>query len=161
MATVKSIPKGYESVTPYLIVDGAAAAIEFYKNVFGASERMRFAAPGGRIGHAELIIGGSVIMLADEHPEMGARGPHSIGGSPVGIHLYIEDVDAVASRAVAAGAKLLRPAADQFYGDRLGTIEDPFGHLWHIATHIEDVPPDEMRRRAEAAMKAAEASERK
>ena len=159
MASVKPIPEGYENVTPYLIVDGAAAAIEFYRRVFGAVERMRFAAPGGRIGHAELTIGRSVVMLADEHPEIGARGPRSIGGSPIAIHLYLEGVDAVVSRAVAAGAKLLRPVADQFYGDRLGAIEDPFGHLWHIATHVEDVPPDEMRRRADAAMRAAEAPE--
>jgi PhnB protein len=157
MASVEPIPQGYGSVTPYLIVDGAAAAIEFYKKVFEAEERMRLAAPGGRVGHAELVIGGSVVMLADEHPEMGARGPRTIGGSPVGIHLYLGDVDRTAARAVAAGAKLLRPVADQFYGDRGGTIEDPFGHVWHLATHVEDVPPDELRRRAAAAMQAAEA----
>jgi PhnB protein len=157
MASVKPVPEGYGSVTPYLIVDGAAAAVEFYKHVFGAAERMRLAAPGGRIGHAELLIGGSVVMLADEHPEIGARGPRTIGGTPVGIHVYLEDVDRAAARAVAAGGKLLRPVADQFYGDRSGTIEDPFGHVWHIATHTEDVPPDELRRRAEATMQATEA----
>jgi PhnB protein len=148
---VKPIPDGYGSVIPYLIVDGAAAAIEFYKQTLAATERFRLASPGGRVGHAELEIGGSVIMLADEHPEMGARGPRSVGGSPVGIHLYLDDADAVADRAIAAGAKLIRPVADQFYGDRLGTIEDPFGHIWHISTHIEDVSPAEIGRRAAAA----------
>jgi PhnB protein len=147
---VKPIPDGYRSVIPYLIVDGAAAAIEFYKTAFGATERLRLGGPGGKIGHAELEIGDSLIMLADEHPEMGARGPRTVGGSPVGIHVYLPDVDAAAARAVAGGAKLTRPVADQFYGDRLGTIEDPFGHIWHISTHIEDVSPEEIGRRAAA-----------
>src|SRR5438309_4824773 len=136
---VKPIPDGYRSVIPYLIVAGAAAAIEFYKTAFSATERFRMGGPGGKIGHAELQVGDSVVMLADEHPEMGARGPRTVGGSPVGIHLYLTDVDAAAARAVAGGAKLTRPVADQFYGDRLGTIEDPFGHIWHLSTHIEDV----------------------
>jgi PhnB protein len=146
----KPIPDGYRSVIPYLIVDGAGAAIEFYKTAFGATERFRLGGPGGKIGHAELQIGDSLVMLADEHPEMGALGPRTVGGSPVGIHLYLADVDAAAARAVAGGAKLTRPVADQFYGDRLGTIEDPFGHIWHISTHIEDVSPEEIGRRAAA-----------
>jgi len=150
MANVQPIPEGYHSLTPYLIVAGAARAIEFYKSVFGATERMRLGGPDGKIGHAELAIGDSVIMLADEHPEMGARGPRSIGGSPVGIHVYLPDVDAAAARAVAGGAKLTRPVENQFYGDRLGTLEDPFGHIWHISTHIENVSPEEIGRRAAA-----------
>jgi PhnB protein len=151
--TVKPIPEGYHEVTPYLIVDGAARALDFYKKVFGASERMRMPAPGGRIGHAELTLGRSVVMLADEHPEMGARGPRSIGGSPVSLNLYVPDVDATVKAAVAAGAKLVRPVEDRFYGDRTGTIEDPFGHHWHVATHKEDVAPDEMQRRMAAMSK--------
>ncbi len=147
---VKPIPDGYRSVIPYLIVDGAAAAIAFYKTAFGATERLRLGGPGGKIGHAELAIGDSLIMLADEHPEMGVRGPRTVGGSPVGIHVYLPGVDAAAARAVAGGAKLTRPVADQFYGDRLGTLEDPFGHIWHISTHIEDVSPEEIARRGAA-----------
>jgi PhnB protein len=150
---VKSIPEGYHSITPYLAVDGAAAAIAFYKAAFGATEVMRMAAPGGKVGHAEVEIGGSRIMLADEHPDMGFRSPKAIGGSPVSLHLYVEDVDAVTRQAVAAGAKERRPVRDQFYGDRSGTLEDPFGHVWHIATHKEDLSPDELKRRAEGAMK--------
>jgi PhnB protein len=150
---VKSIPEGYHSITPYLAVDGAADAIAFYKAAFGATEVMRMAAPGGKVGHAEVEIGGSRIMLADEHPEMGFRSPKAIGGSPVSLHLYVEDVDAVTRQAVAAGAKERRPVRDQFYGDRSGTLEDPFGHVWHIATHKEDLSPDELKRRAEGAMK--------
>jgi PhnB protein len=141
------IPEGYRRVTPYLIVDGAAAAIDFYKSVFEASERMRMDGPEGKIGHAELEIGDSVIMLADEHVEMNARGPRSIGGTPVSLHMYVEDADGVFDRAVEAGARALRPVEDQFYGDRLGSFEDPFGHHWHVATHVEDVSPDEMSRR--------------
>jgi len=144
--------EGYHSVTPYLIVDGAADAIEFYRRAFGASELMRMPAPDGRVGHAELRIGDSRIMLADEFPDMGARGPRAIGGSPVHLYLYVEDVDAVTSKALAAGAKELRPVKDQFYGDRSGTIEDPFGHVWHVSTHKEDVPSDELKRRAKEAM---------
>jgi PhnB protein len=150
MPAVKPIPDGYRAVTPYLIIDGAAAAIAFYQRAFGAGERMRHVAPDGRIGHAELVIGDCVIMLADEHPEIGALGPRSVGGTPVGIHLYVEDVDAVAARAVAAGATVIDPVADKFYGERMGTIADPFGHRWYIATHIEDVSPAEIARRAEA-----------
>jgi PhnB protein len=150
MPNVKPIPDGYGSVTPYLIVDGAAKAIEFYKSVFGAVERMRLGGPDGRIGHAELAIGGSVIMLADEHPEMGALAPPTVGGTPVGLHVYLGDVDAVAAKAVAAGATLKRPVENQFYGDRLGSVVDPFGHLWHISTHVEDVSPEEIARRAAA-----------
>ena len=150
---VKPIPEGYPRVTPYLIVDGAGAAIDFYRDVFGATERMRMPGPDGRIGHAELQLGDSVIMLADEHPEMGARGPRAYGGAAVSLHLYVPDVDATVKKAVAAGAKLLRPVEDKFYGDRMGTIEDPFGHHWHVSTHQEDVPPDEMARRAAAMTK--------
>jgi PhnB protein len=149
-AQVKAIPDGYPTITPYLIVRGAAAAIDFYRTAFGATERLRMDAPGGTIGHAELLVGGSLIMLADEMPEMGWSSPPAIGGTPVSLHLYVEDVDAVVERALAAGAALSRPVADQFYGDRLGTVVDPFGHVWSIASHIEDVPPEEMRRRAEA-----------
>jgi PhnB protein len=150
---VKPIPEGYRQVTPYLIVDGAAAAMDFYAKVFGASERMRMPSPGGKIGHAEIEIGDSLIMLADEHPDMGARGPKAFGGSPVNLHLYVEDVDAVARQALAAGAKEVRAIKDQFYGDRSGTFEDPYGHLWHVATHKEDVPEPELKRRAQEAMK--------
>jgi PhnB protein len=150
---VKPIPDGYHSVTPYLIVKGATRAIDFYKNVFGASERMRMDGPNGTIGHAEIEVGDSVVMLADEFPDMGFRSPQSVGGTAVTLVLYVEDVDSSFSRAVAAGAKPLRPVADQFYGDRSGTFEDPFGHVWTISTHKEDVPPEELRRRAEALMK--------
>ena len=154
--TVKPIPEGYHNVTPYLIVDGGAKALDFYKRVFGAVERMRMPGPGEKVGHAEISIGESVIMLADEHPEMGARGPGAFGGSPVSLVLYVVDVDATVRTAVAAGATLLRPVEDKFYGDRSGTIEDPFGHHWHVSTHKEDVPPDEMARRAAAAAARAE-----
>jgi PhnB protein len=154
MAT-KPIPDGYRTATPYLIIKGAADAIEFYKRAFGATELLRMADPQGRVGHAEIKIGDSVIMLADEHPAMGYRGPRSLGGSSVSILLYLEDVDGVFERAVKAGATAQRPVADQFYGDRSGTLEDPFGHVWTVATHVEDVPPEEMQRRAEAAMKSA------
>ena len=152
MPDVKPIPDGYPHVTPYLHVDGAAAAIDFYKNVFGARERMRMGGPGDRIGHAELEIGDSLVMLADEFPDMGVRGPKSIGGTPVTISVYVEDVDAVFDRAIGAGATSLRPVENQFYGDRTGTFEDPFGHHWNVATHVEDIAPDEMEKRAAAAM---------
>ena len=148
MASVKPIPDGYPRVTPYLHVDGASKAIEFYRTVFGAKERMRLAAPGGRIGHAELEIGNSMIMLADEHPEMNIRGPKSVGGTPVTVLVYVEDVDRAFERALTAGAKELRPVQNQFYGDRSGQFEDPFGHQWNVATHVEDVSPDEMAKRA-------------
>ena len=150
MATVKPIPDGYPQVTPYLCVDGAAAAIEFYETVFGAKERMRMGGPDGKIGHAELELGTGVVMLADEFPEMGFLSPGSVGGSPVTLSAYVEDVDRVFERALAAGATSLRPVEDQFYGDRTGSFEDPFGHRWSVATHVEDVAPDEMARRAEA-----------
>ena len=152
MANVNPIPDGYPRVTPYLCIDGAAAAIDFYKDVFGATERMRMPAPDGRIGHAELQIGDSLVMLADEYPEMNVRGPKAIGGTPVSLSVYVEDVDAVFDRAVQAGATSLRPVADQFYGDRSGSFEDPFGHQWHVASHVEDVPPEEMEKRAAEAM---------
>ena len=144
---VQPIPKGYEGATPRLVVNGAAQAIEFYKKVFGAKETMRMAGPDGKIGHAELLIGTARIMLADEYPDMGIRGPDALGGSPVSISLYVEDVDAVASRAVAAGAKVVFPVNNQFYGDRSGRLQDPFGHIWILATHIEDVSPAEMQKR--------------
>ena len=147
---VKPIPEGYGAVTPYLIVDGAARAIEFYRQAFGAVEIFRMEVPGGKVGHAEIKIGDSHLMLADEHPEMGARGPRTIGGSPISLALYVEDVDATVSRAVEAGAKLTRPVANQFYGDRTGGVEDPFGHAWHVATHVEDVSEEEMKKRAAA-----------
>ena len=147
----KSIPDGYHSATPYLIVNDAAAAIEFYKKAFGATELMRMQKPNGKIGHAEIKIGDSPIMLADEAPEVGARSPRTIGGSPVSILLYVDDVDTTFTKAVNGGAKVQRPVADQFYGDRTGGVEDPFGHLWYIATHVEDVSPEEMKKRAAAA----------
>ena len=150
MSKVRPVPEGYHTATPYLIIKGAAKAIEFYKKAFGATELMRMADPNGRIGHAEIKIGNSPIMLADEVPEMGYRSPQSLGGSPVSILLYVEDVDALFSQAVAAGAKVLRPPEDQFYGDRSGGVTDPFGHVWYIATHKEDVSPEEMRKRAAA-----------
>ncbi len=150
---VKPIPDGYHAVTPYLIVQGAAGAIDFYKKAFGGTELMRVEAPGGKVAHAEVRVGDSTIMLADEHPELGARGPQSFGGSPVSLLLYVENVDATVEQAVAAGAKVTRPLKDQFYGDRSATLTDPFGHTWTIATHKEDVPPEEMQKRLEAAMK--------
>lgn len=152
MAKVKPIPDGYPQVTPSLCIDGAAAAIDFYSEVLGAKERMRMPAPDGRIGHAEIQIGDSVIMLSDEYPEMGIRGPRAVGGTPVTLSVYVEDVDKVYDRAIKAGAKALRPVEDQFYGDRSGQFEDPFGHRWSVATHVEDVPADEMAKRAKAAM---------
>lgn len=154
---VKPIPDGYPRVTPYLIVDGASAAIDFYTSVLGATERMRMSTPENRVGHAELEVGGSVIMLADESPEMDARGPKTVGGTPVSLHVYVEDVDAVFDRAIEAGAKALRPVEDRFYGDRSGGFEDPFGHRWDVATHVEDVPAEEMEKRAAAAMSPGQA----
>jgi PhnB protein len=152
MAQVKPVPNGYHNVTPYLIVDGAAKAIDFYKKVFGATEKMRMPSPGGKVGHAELTLGDSMIMLADEHPEMGARAPHAYGGSAVSLMLYVPDVDATVATAIAGGAKVVRKVENQFYGDRMGTIDDPFGHRWYVATHVEDVPPEEMAKRAADAM---------
>jgi len=150
---VKPVPEGYHTVTPYLFCKGAAAAIEYYKKAFGATEVMRFGAPDGQIGHAEIKIGDSVIMLADEFPDMKALSPPTIGGTPVLIMLYLDDVDRVFNRALAAGGKQLHPVEDKFYGDRTGTLIDPFGHMWGIATHKEDVSPEEMKRRADAAAK--------
>ena len=147
---VKSIPEGYHSITPYLILSGAGEAIAFYKRALGADEVMRLDDPTGKVHHAEISLGDSRIMLADEHPEIRALSPKTIGGSPISIHLYVDDVDSMVERAVAAGAKLIRPVADQFYGERVGGIEDPFGYRWFIATHKEDLSMDEIRRRAAA-----------
>jgi PhnB protein len=149
-ARVKPIPEGYHAVTPYLCVKDAASAIGFYKQAFGAREVMRIGAPGGKIGHAEIAISDSRIMLADEYPEINFRSPRAIGGSPVHIHLYVEDVDSTVKQAVAAGAKVLSPVGDQFYGDRSGSLEDPFGHVWHVATHKEDLSTEEIQERAAA-----------
>lgn len=147
---VKPIPDGYEGATPYLCIQGAAGAIDFYRKAFGATEVMRMADPSGKVGHAEIKIGAARIMLADEFPEMGVVSPKTLGGSPVTIHLYVEDVDAIARQARAAGIKVLRPLEDQFYGDRGGKFEDPFGHQWYLSTHKEDVTPEELNRRAAA-----------
>jgi PhnB protein len=152
MASVKPIPDGYHSVTPYLCVKGASEAIEFYKKAFGATELGRLSQPDGRVGHAELQIGSSRVMLSDEHPEMGFTGPGTLGGSPVMMHLYVEDADAVFKRAVEAGATEVRSMRDEFYGDRAGGVKDPFGHTWHIATHKEDLTQEEVGRRAAKAM---------
>jgi PhnB protein len=156
MAT-KSIPDGYHSITPYLIITGAADAIDFYKRTFGATELLRVPRPDGKIGHAEIRIGDSVVMLADEHPEMGHRSPQSLGGAGVSLMVYLERVDEVFKRALASGAKELQPVKDQFYGDRSGTLQDPFGHKWTVATHVEDIPPEELRRRAEKFTQGASA----
>ncbi|HET9180530.1 MAG TPA: VOC family protein [Candidatus Angelobacter sp.] len=150
---VKPAPDGYHSVTPYLIVKGAAAAIDYYKDIFGAHELLRIPHDDGRIGHAELKIGDSVIMLADEFPEMNTVSPKTLGNSPVGLMVYVDDVDAVFAKAVAKGGAVYKDLADQFYGDRNGTITDPFGHKWTIATHKEDVSPEEMQRRMAAISK--------
>jgi len=150
---VQSKPAGYPSLTPYLIVREAARAIDFYKTVFGAVERMRLSGPCGRVGHAELAIGDSLIMLADESPEHGAMAPQPNQVGPISLHLYVDDVDAVVRLAEAAGAKLVGPVETKFYGDRMGTIADPFGHLWHVSTHVEDVPREEIERRAAALSK--------
>ena len=145
---VKPIPDGYPRVSPYLVVDGAQQAIEFYTNVLGATERMRMPGPDGRIGHAELQIGDSVVMLADEFPDMGAKAPSAYGGFPVSLSVYVEDVDATFDKATGAGATAVRPPENQFYGDRSATFDDPFGHRWTVNTHVEDVSPEEMGRRA-------------
>jgi PhnB protein len=147
---VKAIPEGYHSVTPYLAVHDAAGAIEFYKKAFKAEERMRFEF-GGKIGHAELQIGDSVVMLSDEAAEMGVKSPKSFGGSPVSLHLYVQDVDSFVENAVKNGAKIQRPIENKFYGDRSGTIEDPYGHTWHVSTHVEDLSPEEIGKRAASA----------
>jgi PhnB protein len=150
---VQPIPKGYHSLTPYLVVDDAARAIDFYKRAFGAKETMRMATPGGKISHAELKIGDSMLMLSEEMEGNGNKSPHSLGGSPVGIFLYVDNVDSVFNQAKSAGAKVEMPLADQFWGDRYGKLVDPFGHSWSVATHKEDVSPDEMKKRAEAMAK--------
>ena len=150
---VNAIPEGYEGAMPYLIIKDAARALEFYRKAFGATEIMRVAGPGGSVGHAEIKIGEAIIMLADEFPEMNCKSPHSFGGSPVSIMVYVQDVDAFVKQAVAAGAKVVTPVENKFYGDRSGSLEDPFGHHWHFATHVEDVLPDELAKRAEAFMK--------
>jgi len=155
MATVKPIPDGYHNVTPYLYVRGAAAAIDFYKSVFGAAELLRMPGHDGRITHAELKIGDSIVMLADENPSMGVMSPQTIGGHSSGYLLYVGDVDSVIHKAVEDGAKLLRPIKDQFYGDRSGSLLDPFGHMWTVATHVEDVSPKELQKRMSAMGQAA------
>ncbi len=154
--TVQPIPEGYQRVTPYLCVDGAAAAIDFYVAVLGAAERMRMPAPDGRIGHAELELGNSVVMIADEAPEIGFRSPKAVGGTPVTLHVYVEDVDAVFATALSLGATELSAVKDQFYGDRTGQFEDPYGHRWNVATHVEDVSPEEMEKRGREAMESAD-----
>jgi PhnB protein len=157
MSKVSPVPKGYNSITPYLIIKGASQAIDYYKKVFGATEVFRMDGPGGKVGHAELQIGDSRIMLADENPGMGAghASATTVGGSPVSLYLYIPDVDKVVERAVSNGAKVVKAVEDQFYGDRSGFIQDPFGHYWGIATHVEDVSPSELEARAKKAMQAA------
>ncbi|HJV76645.1 MAG TPA: VOC family protein [Noviherbaspirillum sp.] len=147
---VKAVPEGYHTATPYLTIRNAAQALDFYKRAFGATEVMRMADPNGKVGHAEIRIGDSAIMLSDEFPDMDARSPQLIGGTPVMIHLYVEDADELVKRAVEAGATLQRPVENQFYGDRAGKVADPFGHIWWIATHVEDVPPQEIEKRAAA-----------
>jgi PhnB protein len=152
---VKPIPEGYHTVTPYLTVDGAGRAIDFYKQAFGAELLVRMDGPDGKVGHAELQIGDSRIMLADEFPNMGGKSPQTLGGSPVAIMLYVEDVDTMYRQALAAGAKEDRPLQDQFYGDRMGSVMDPFGHKWFLGTHVEDVSPEEMKRRSAEMMASA------
>ncbi len=147
MPNVKPVPEGYHNITPYLFVRSAASAIDFYKNIFGATEIMRMPGSNGKIMHAELRIGDSIVMLADENPQTGMMSPQTVGGFSVGMHLYLENVDQVVQKAVESGAKLLRPIKNQFYGDRSGSVLDPFGHMWSIATHVEDVSPEEMRKR--------------
>jgi len=147
---VKPIPDGHRTVAPYLAIKNAAKALEFYKKAFGATETYRLMLPDGRVGHAEIRLGDSIVMLSDEFPEFGGKAPEALGGSPVSIHLYVEDVDAFFKRAVTAGARELKPVMDQFYGDRSGQLEDPFGHLWWVATHKEDVAPEEMHQRVQA-----------
>jgi PhnB protein len=155
MSKVHYIPEGYNSVTPYLVIKGAAKAIEYYKNVFGATVVVRMDGPDGKVGHAELQIGDSRIMLADENPAMGYRSAESIGASPVSLYVYMPDCDAIVEKAAKQGGKILKPVADQFYGDRSGFFQDPFGHLWGVATHKEDVSPEEMEERAKKALHAA------
>ena len=150
MSPVKAIPAGHHTVAPYLAIKDGAKALEFYKRAFGATESYKLLLPDGRLGHAEIRLGDSLIMLSDEFPEYGGKAPPTLGGSPVSIHLYVEDVDAFFKRALAAGAKERKPVTDQFYGDRSGQLEDPFGHLWWVATHKEDISPEEMQKRVRA-----------
>ena len=150
---VKPVPEGYHTATPYLIVSGGVQAMEFYKKAFGAIELMRMPMPDGRLGHAEIKIGDSIIMFADEHPEQGHVSPSTLGNTPVGLMLYVNDVDAVVAQAKAAGATEIEPVTNKFYGDRSGAVRDPFGHKWTIATHVEDVTPEEMQKRMAAAPK--------
>lgn len=151
----KPIPDGYHSVTPYLIIKGAAQALDFYQRAFGATELMRLAAPGGQVGHAEILLGDSHIMLADECPQMNALSPQTLGGSPVLLHLYVPDVDAMFAQAIVAGAQVEQPIENKFYGDRSGSVLDPFGHRWTLSTHVEDVSPEEIGRRMAAMSKPA------
>jgi PhnB protein len=144
---VKPVPEGHRTVTPYLAVKNAAKALEFYQRAFGAIERYKLMMPDGRVGHAEIQLGDSLIMLSDEFPEYGGKAPDTLGGSPVSLHLYVDDVDAFVKKALDAGAKERKPVVDQFYGDRSGQLEDPFGHLWKVATHKEDITPEEMQKR--------------
>jgi len=158
MSNVPYIPEGYNTVTPYLIIKGAAQAIEYYKKVFGATVTVRMDAPGGRVAHAEMKIGDSIVMLADENPQMAMPGHGSataIGGSPVSLYLYLPNVDEVVAKAKAEGAKILKPVQDQFYGDRSGFLQDPFGHFWGIATHVEEVSPEELKERMKKMAPAA------
>ncbi len=156
MATTKPnpIPPGFEGATPYLYIKGAAKAIDFYKRAFGATERMRMDGPDGKIGHAEIAIGKAIVMLADESPAMHALSPVTIGGTAAGFLIYVEDVDKVFQQALKAGATQLSPVENKFYGDRMGGLKDPFGHQWYLGTHIEDVSPEEMGRRAAEMAKA-------
>lgn len=149
-AKIKPIPDGYHTVTPYLIITNAAQAVDFYKEAFGATELMRLAAPDGKLIHAEIRIGDSPIMLCDECPDWNALSPQTIGGTTVSIMIYVDDVDSVVDRAVATGATVLMPVEDQFWGDRMGTVVDPYGHKWSVATHTEDVSPEEIDKRAKA-----------
>jgi PhnB protein len=150
MSTVRAIPAGHRTVTPYLTIKNAAKALEFYKKAFGATETYKLMLPDGRLGHAEIRLGDSMIMLSDEFPEYDGKAPETLGGSPISIHLYVEDVDAFFKKALAAGAKERQPVMDQFYGDRSGQLEDPFGHLWWVATHTEDIAPEEVQKRVQA-----------
>jgi PhnB protein len=149
---MKPIPDNYPRVTPYLAIEGAADAIEFYKDIFGAEEKVRMDGPGGKIGHAELAIGDAMVMLADVFPEAGGKSPKELGGSPVTLMVYVEDVDDTYQRALDKGATAERKVENQFYGDRAGSFVDPFGHIWHVASHVEDVPDEEMARRAKEMM---------
>jgi PhnB protein len=155
---VKPIPEGYRMVTPYLAVEDAAGAIEYYKKAFGASERVRMDAPGGKIGHAELEIGDSLVMLSDPFPQSSTKPPNEVGAATSSVFMYVEDVDAAVKKAIDAGATIVMEPEDQFWGDRFGTIKDPYGHIWGIATHVEDVSPEEIERRGREAMAAMSSS---